>query len=461
MEPFALNSLDYIIIAGYFLLFTVLAFFIRAKSLKTYWTNDRGTNTTLLTLSAVSTIIGAGAVFGVCAMAYSGGLAPFFLAGSYAFGLLLLGFLAPRLRTIAEQHNLYSLPDFLETFFSRRCRLIGATIQLFVYFFFLAGQLVALGTLCNVIIGLSVVVSLGAAVILVLVYTLMGGIRMDIIADNIQFVIMSLLFILLPAAVWDHGTVMERITQLPTDFLLGQGVGGWPFIIGLFIILPPGVLVAGDCWMRIYSAKSPEAAKKSFIISAFLVFLFVCLAAFIGLAARATFPDLDPDASLMHMVAHYIPPGMLGLIIAGLLAAILSSADSMLLVSGMAITNDLVAPFISKLHNSERKMLLTTRCVNVGLLLSALLLALALPDIVKIVVNATSVLVVLSPAVLHGLFAKKRNEPAAFWSLSCGLAFTFVGFWTMPNMPYIPGIGMSLVVFAALSVREKWQRKAA
>jgi len=121
MQQFALNGFDYIVLACYLLSFAGLAFFSRAKTLQTYWANDRSTGARALTLSLVSTIMGAGSIFAATSMTYTGGLVVISAGLGYALGLFLLAFWSPRLHKIAKEKNIYSFPDFLETIFSRRC----------------------------------------------------------------------------------------------------------------------------------------------------------------------------------------------------------------------------------------------------------------------------------------------------------------------------------------------------
>jgi Na+/proline symporter len=123
MSPLPLDFIDYLCIAAYFAVILAVAIIARAKSLKTYWANDRATGTTMLTLSTVATSVGSGMVFGIVAMAYTGGLIPLFLGIFNATGILAAAVLAPRLRELAEKHSMYSLPDFFGAVYSRRCYL--------------------------------------------------------------------------------------------------------------------------------------------------------------------------------------------------------------------------------------------------------------------------------------------------------------------------------------------------
>ncbi|MFA5127500.1 MAG: sodium:solute symporter family protein [Patescibacteria group bacterium] len=445
-----LSTLDLFFIALYIALLGSLSFWIRAKSLKTYWSNDRATGTSMLTLSIVSTSVGSGMVFGIASMAYIGGLVPLFLGLFNTAGLLLVAVLAPRLRVLAEKHSMYSLPDFLGSIFSRRCRLAGAAVNLLVYFFFLAAQLIALSTICSMLTGIGYIYSLSLALVILIAYTFIGGMRTDIIADNIQFFILALLIIILPCSVFLGGHNLPDFSSLSSSYLMGEAIGGWPFIIGLLLFYTPVPLVQTDIWMRIYSAKSPEAARRSIAISAFLILPFFIVFTVMGITAHLLFPQIDSNAAMPQLISYFLMPGLKGIAIAGLLAAITSTADSMLLISGMTVSKDIICVISPNIEKNERKLLRIARISGATIAVLAVVFALAVPNIVQTMVNAFSMLMILLPSVLSGLFFKKKDESASFWSIVIGLAVTLLMFLVIPSMAFVPGVLAALIVFAGL-----------
>lgn len=450
MSPLPLDSIDYLCIAVYFAMILAIAVIVRAKSLQTYWANDRATGATMLTLSTVATSVGSGMVFGIAAMAYIGGLIPLFLGIFNTVGILAAAVLAPRLRELAEKHSMYSLPDFFGAIYSRRCRLAGAAVNLLIYFFFLTAQLIALGTICKIITGLPEFVSLGVAFVLLVAYTFIGGMRMDIIADNIQFLILALLLVLLPMPILCDREVLDGFKSLSSTYLYGSAMGGWSFVLGLFLFFTPVPLVMTDIWMRIYSAKSPQIARRSLVASAFIILPFFAAFTLVGIAAYVLFPGIDPDTATTQMIGRFVPPGLRGIAIAGLLAAIMSTADSMLLISGLTIAKDIGATLSPALASDEHRLFVTARVTSIVIAVVAILFALAIPDIVQTIVNAFSVLMILLPAVLSGMFAKRKDEAAAFWSILTGFLTTLALLLVIPKMAFVPGVLVCLMTFGTM-----------
>ena len=445
----SLSLIDYFCIVIYFAIILLIAVFVRAKNLHTYWANDRQTSATMLTLSTVATSVGSGMVFGIAAMAYTGGLVPLFLGIFNALGILAAAFLAPHLRELAETHHMYSLPDFLGAVFSKRCHIISAAVNLLVYFFFLAGQLIALAIICKMITGFPELVSLSIAFVLLVTYTFIGGMRMDIIADNFQFFILAMLLFLLPIPILVNKEVFIGLKALPSNYFFGSSIGGWSFILGLFLFFTPVPLVMTDIWMRIYSAKSPQIARKSLVASALIIIPFFIVFTFIGIAAHVLFPNITPDSAITQMIGRFLHPGLRGIAIAGLFAAIISTADSMLLITGLTISKDIGATFSTKLALDEKRLLFTARIASLIVATAAIVFALIIPNIVQTMVNAFSVLMILLPAVLSGMFAKRKDEAAAFWSILTGLIATLVFLFLFPKMAFIPGVLVCFITFFA------------
>jgi SSS family solute:Na+ symporter len=398
-------------------------------------------------------------VFGIAAMAYSGGLIPIFLGIFNALGMLIVAFLAPRLRNLAEKHTMYSLPDFFGAVYSRRCRLAGAAVNFFVYFFFLAAQIIALATIGRMITGLPESVSLGLAVMILVTYTFIGGMRTDIIADNVQFVVLLLILVLLPIYILNNGDVLEGIKGLSYTYLIGSSLGGWKFILGLLLFFTPVPIVMTDIWMRIYSAKTPQIARQSLVASALIILPFFAAFTLVGIAAYVLYPGIDPDTATIQMIGRFLHPGLRGIAIAGLLAAVVSTADSMLLITGLTISKDIGATLVPALAGNDRRLFVTARIASIAMAIGALLFALVIPDIVQSMVNAFSMLMILLPAVLSGMFAKKTDETAAFWSMVIGLITTLSFLFFIPKMAFVPGVLICLITFCILRLRTKLQLK--
>jgi SSS family solute:Na+ symporter len=455
MSPLPLDFIDYLCIAAYFAVILAVAIIARAKSLKTYWANDRATGTTMLTLSTVATSVGSGMVFGIVAMAYTGGLIPLFLGIFNATGILAAAVLAPRLRELAEKHSMYSLPDFFGAVYSRRCRLAGAAVNLLVYFFFLSAQLIAIATICKMMTGLPEFVSLGLAFVLLVAYTFIGGMRTDIIADNIQFFILALLLVILPVSIIRDESILKGFHGFSSTYLTGSVMGGWTFILGLLLFFTPLPLVMTDIWMRIYSAKSPQIARRSLIAAALIILPFFATFTLVGMAAYVLFPGISPDTAMTQMIGRYLHPGLRGIAIAGLLAAVMSTADSMLIITGLTMAKDIGATLSPTLAGDERRLFVTARVAGIAIAITALLFALAISDIVQSMVNAFSVLMILLPAVLSGMFAKRKDEAAAFWSILTGLLTTLGLFFVIPKMAFVPGVLVCLITFGAMRLSSR------
>lgn len=210
----------------------------RPKTLDEYWVNRRQTGTLLLVASLASTVIGAGTVFGIVSIGYQGGTVAFYLGFANAAGLLMVGLVAPKLSDLTRRHDFVSIGDFLAARYSLRCRLAGAVVTIFVYFFLMAAQFTALGAFIVIMSGVSFYIAIIIAGTILLLYTAFGGLRSDLITDAYQFVIMLVMAFVLCFFVFIRlGGDFSAFSDLPPDYWTGQSYGGISFLL-LWKLMP-------------------------------------------------------------------------------------------------------------------------------------------------------------------------------------------------------------------------------
>jgi len=180
----------------------------------------------------------------------------------------------------------------------------------------------------------------------------------------------------------------------------------------------------------------------------------------VGVAAHVLFPNIDPAEATTQMIGRFLHPGIRGIALAGLLAAVMSTADSMLLITGLTISKDIGTAVFPRLAADERRLFVTARLSSILLAVAAMLFALAIPDLVQIMVNAFSVLMILLPAVLSGMFAKRKDESAAFWSILIGLVTTLSLLFVIPKTAFVPGVLASLVTFGVMRLSSRLRGRA-
>ena len=294
-------------------------------------------------------------------------------------------FVAKRLRKYTEiSGNSLTLPDFFENRFRDGKHVLRVTSAIIVVIFFLvytASQYAAGGKLFSTIFGIDYKWGLAIGAVVVLIYTALGGFTAVCWADTIQGTIMFFALIIVPIVAvgevggWD--TVTERLSSMTDetlDFfpmnngkingLLLASALGW----GLGYFGQPHILV------RFMAIESPDMIKKSRIIAMIWVIITLTAAVFVGLIGRALLPDLaDPETVFMSTINSLFTPVVSGILMTAILAAIMSTASSQLLVTASSVTRDLYAVIFKKDGNGKNMVWLSRLTVVVVTLLAIVL----------------------------------------------------------------------------------------
>ena len=181
-------------------------------------------------------------------------------------------------------------------------------------------------------------------------------------------------------------------------------------------------------------------------ISSALVLLFLTMATLFGIFGKILLPDTHSNLIVAELITTLLPTGLLGIVLAGFFAAIMSSADTVLLVTSMTVVHDIYQKIFRK-ELSPEKMLRMSRWATVTLGVIGLAVALFVFNIVHLSIEAVSFYVALLPAVVFGFYWRKATSTAALWSIILGF-FTIVAFLFIdPIQAFIPGLIVSFITF--------------
>jgi len=281
--------------------------------------------------------------------------AVWFLVGWYSGEASILWFTARKLRDSTAELNAQTYSALLSRWGGREITAIRRLSALIIIVFlgiYAAAQLSAGGKALNVLLGWDY--GLGAVIgfVVVVLYCFAGGIRASIWTDAVQGVVMLISLIVLVAAglsrvggyheLWSQlSAVDQSLTRpFPSDLRFGflAYFAGWLFA-GMGVLGQPHVMV------RFMVIDRPQNVRRAlmYYVGMVSVLTFLCLT--VGLVARAVLPELlsgDPELALPKLSSVLLPDMLTGLVLAGLFAASVSTADSQVLSSAAALTQDLV-----------------------------------------------------------------------------------------------------------------------
>jgi sodium/proline symporter len=344
-------------------------------------------------LSASTSSSSAWSLLGVSGAAYAWGLQAFWLAPAVISGFVINWyFIAPKMHAQSHQNGALTLVEFLAKDQApadsqqqqRRLRQLGALIILFCFTFYVAAQFQAAGTAISSALDISLSTAVWVGAVVVVWYVLMGGFWAASVTDAVQGGLMALVAVVLPifalvhvggpAALWQQ---LQAIDQAAVDQGLLQWVQqpnallGFIFVAGLFGIGLgyPGQPHVVNRFMAMEDAKDIRHARRIALLWAVMIYTGMIA---LGWCGRVILPELvDRESVLLELSQQLLPAVLGGIISGGVLAAIMSTADSQLLVAGSAVSHD----FQQRRHSVKQD-----RIVVLILGLVAVLVALYIPS---------------------------------------------------------------------------------
>lgn len=448
---------DLAIIIIYIISILFVGFYVgRKERLEDFLVNRRKTKLLLLTTSLVSSTVGAGFVFGVASGAYQSGISLGITQTlAYVPGLVLAGYFAPKINKFGKRYNAHTIGDLFSVRYSDRVRAIVALVTLVVFFLYLALQFVAVASLIKIITGLDFELALFASALATIAYVSASGIKSDFYTDFVQFwlMIIFLFILLIPIGLISLGG-LESIRSLPPRYFDPFAFGGVEFFIGGLILGIPILLVSMDIWQKIYAAENEKTAKRVFQLGALIIIPFAILPTLIGMMAIVSLPNADPNSIIFELMVKFLPVGLLGVGLAGILAVIMSTIDSMLMVGTATLTKDFYKTFINKKAN-ESKMLKMARIFTIAFGILGLLTAYLYSDILQLGLTGIFISLVLLPSLLGAFLWKRSNSAASFWSIVAGFVVLIAFLPSQPRTAFIPSILADAIVFVILSYATK------
>lgn len=476
-----LATIDIVVIAAYAVFIFGLAQLVsrekpgKAKDSSDYFLASKSLPWWAIGASLIAANISAEQIIGMSGSGYAIGLAIASYEWMAALTLLIVGkYFLP----IFLKNDIVTMPQFLEQRYGPNIRTLMAIFWLALYVFVNLTSIVWLGSIAvNKVAGVDQDVALFALGSFALVYQLYGGLKAVALTDIVQVCLLVLGGLLISAITLaeiggDAGILggFSRITtELPGhfDMILTQDNPFYKDLPGLSVLLG-GMWIANlSYWgfnqyiiQRALAAKSLKEAQKGIVMAAFLKLLMPVIVVLPGIAAVVLAPDLaKPDEAYPAMM-RYLPSGVLGLVFAALMAAIVASTASKINSIATIFTLDLYAkyrPAAAEAEGPAREKHL----VFIGRASAAIATLLALITARPLLGGSDQAYQFIqefsgffTPGItvifLLGLFWKKSSEAGAIGAAVASVAFSYLLKAFMPQLPFLDRMG--IVFFAALAI---------
>lgn len=383
--------LGLIIIAVYLLCMVVIGLASRqkARGANGFFVADRKGSSFFITGSLLATIIGGSATVGMAGLGFSRGLtgAWWLLVGS--IGLVVLGiFFAKKVR----RFGLYTLPQLVAHQYDKRMALAASILIVLAWLGIVAGQIVAAGKILSVLGTGSPLLWMVLFTAVFVSYTIVGGqyaiIRTDVLQIIIIFIGIFGGLALLVSNLGGFGGLKGTLPAEQFAFPLSANFGvkelvSFLLLVGLTYVVGP------DMYSRLFCARDDKTARASVFWAALLIIPFAFGITLIGMGASALFPQISPEQAFPKVISEVFSPIAGAIIMAALLSAVMSSADTTLMSASTILVIDIIRPFKPLLD--QEKAISLTRWGIVVLGLVSLALALLLKGVINALLFAYTI----------------------------------------------------------------------
>jgi SSS family solute:Na+ symporter len=328
-----------------------------------------------------------GAILGVGENTFFYGIQTWFIFALpyYGFALGYAFWIAPKIR----EKNFLSIPDHFRFHYGETAGIISALLITFLAS--PAPYILSMGILLQFLFGINLGSALLISTIFSVIYVWNGGFSAVVKTDILQFILMFIGFFLLIGFSWNEfGSPAVLIKSIPETHLDPLGGNTVQYILVWFFIAAWTFIDPGF-YQRCAAAKSPEIAKKGLLISIGFWTVFDCLTVLSGLYAVAMIQTDQALLSFPLLGANILPIGVFGLFITGLLATIMSTIDSLSLISAITFGRDILWRIQRPRMDSNPIPLVRKGLVIISFL--SLFLSFAVPSVVGLFYAIGSVLI--------------------------------------------------------------------
>jgi SSS family solute:Na+ symporter len=443
------------VVLGYLAILVGIGFYTksRAKSVEGFAVAGRK----LAFYTAMSTIVasewGGGVVMGVTEDAHSFGISSYIYPLAMGLGLIILGL------TLAKKYwhmDTITMGQFLNKRFSARVDVLAAVLMVLSITLVTGSQVRAAGLVGSTIFGIPFVLAAVIFVIAFCIYTSIGGLWAVAFNDTFQLLVGAVgLIIVLVVAMSRAGNVSTLIKQLPAGFLDPRPYGSWKWAVDYFASVTFVMLAVPELVQRIWGCKTVKSAQASLVVGGIVYWLFGIVSILLGMYTVILVPNLQGSA-LPSLIVKLFNPYLAVVLCLSILAALLSTADTMLLVSSTMFVEDIYKR-IFKPNLSPETTLKLMRVMIFVFGAITLVWAILVPRILSLIIYSMYVIVGYSTIYIFGHIWKKTSEIAALGCLIITAAVTSLWFFAdLSSKTFLTtgtvAFGISIIAVVILSL---------
>jgi len=347
----SLLEVDCLIVYAFLLITLVIG--LRAgrgvKDIRGYAIANKTYGTGVLVLSFLATNIGGGSVMSGSREVFANGIIMTVASLGVAISLLFIAFfIAPK---IVYFEDCITIGDVMGKLYGEASKVITGILGVLYSICMTSMQLLALSIISAELLGLKAAYGLVIGGLLLATYSAIGGIKSIAITDVFQFIILvSVIPLIASLGLNRTGGIQELFHQVPQEKFNVFSHENFSYYLTLFLvwsIFPVGI-TSPPLFQRLLMGQNAKQLRSQYLIIAAFDPTFRLIITLIGLAAIVLYPTIEAKNVIPHIVNELLPTGLKGFAIAGLLAVVMSTADSYLHTAGLLLSHDVIKPLCDK-----------------------------------------------------------------------------------------------------------------
>ncbi len=450
-----------------YLLFLIFVGAYRSRMVKTqddFMVAGRRLSAKVLVGTLLATWIGSGSIIAGAGLAYKKGFPALWFDAGVWVAIVILYLVAGRVRRFAQ----YTVPDILEARYNQYARILGAITTIVAYTAIASYQFRAGGMVLNIVTGIPVDQGIIITALFVIGYTVLAGMISVAYTDVVNGIVMVIgIVFAIPFLINHAGGWSSIINILPKEHF--QVLGDMSLFEALGYSLPTMLLLLGESnmYQRFFSAKDEKTAKRSVIGWIFGTIIMETAIVVLAIVGSAIFLGIEPEMVILHSARYGLPQIIGCVMLAAIVAIIVSTADSFLLVPSTNIIRDIYQRFINP-EASQKKIILYSRIVVVLLGIIAFVQVRFFTTVLEMAIYAYTVYGVgITPAVMAAFFWKRATAAGGVTSIGAGMITTILwkalgNPWGVPTV--YPPLILSLLCLILVSLltpapeKAKWKQ---
>ncbi len=443
------------------------------KSSENYFLGGRSLGPWVTAMSAEASDMSGWLLMGLPGVAYWSGLADaFWTAAGLAVGTYLNWLIvSKRLRRYSiRANNSITLPEFFSNRFREEKKVIMTLAALFILIFFTvyaASCFVTCGKLFSTLFGAPYVAMMIVGAVFVLLYTILGGFLAESASDFMQSIVMicalAVIVVISTVHAGGLGAVIENAKEIP-GFLEFFGIAnpslneagrqivengaplfgaasdyGWLNVCSM-LAWGLGYFGMPQVLLRFMAIRRESELKMSRRIAMVWVLISLSVAVFIGIVGREIFPTMhltatDAENIFVTLAESFLPPILAGFVMAGILAATISSSDSYLLIAASAFAKNIYQGLFRK-KATDREVMNVSRITLLAIAIVAIFIAMDEDSVIFQIVSFAwaGFGATFGPLMLFSLFWKRINRAGAIAGMVSGAGMVFLWKLVISNL---------------------------